>query len=266
MFEDESEEVRAIITFVTKRLDNPPRYGIIRNEFPWAQDKWVKNWKRAKLFLEKKPPRKGGYPVYFIKKDFNKEATNLLSIQRIVSRISKGQVQEIEIPLLQIEQAIQKHVEKLRPLFKEIAWDETKKMSEKINRAREAGAEQKKGKLSLLQLIKRMITNENGSDIGLIDETGYIDETHPLVVLAKMEKYEEESAEIKALETEIALLRLASYTEIDVVYDKSEPLPILEEKDIVNLLELLARNVPAKIKKPWSLVVTFSIPEEDYIQ
>jgi hypothetical protein len=180
----------------------------------------------------------------------------VLFIQQIWSQISRDQIHEVEIPKLKLEEAIEKHVKDLHPTFDKIAWEETKKAFEPLDKKADEVRElyksrQKKG---LSRLFKK--TSQEHLPF----------EAHPIFLIHKQFEYGENKIALFEAQYKAFLSFLATRTKIRLVYDKNEQLPILEESDIAHLLDIFARNVKAKIKKPWHILVTFHIPEEDYVR
>lgn len=266
IIKDEAEEVQAIVAFV-KSMQSPKgiqkgvQFGEIRTHFKWGQDKWVKHWKKAKLYLDKKKLVGWAYPRYFVKKKFGEEAKTLLFSQEFRHVLENDEINEIAISETKVEEAIKKEMERLQPMFAQIGWEEQKKAINECRQARElvAGPERKE---SIGKRFTKAVLRKSPS----FDVTPENFKTHPLYTMALAMQLGESEAKIRKLETEMIWKTIASFVKVHIVYDKTEPLPSLDEQDMANLLRIVIKNVPAEIKKPWYLIATCSIPEEAYVQ
>mgnify|MGYP006910673314 CR=1 FL=1 len=261
------DEVKAIIAFVRERVKtgNPPQYGDIRKQFHWSQTKFTRNWKKAKQYLTTKPPTesntkgkqpnkryrsKSGYPRYYVKQSYRKQAEKFLFIESLAEAVTEGNLQAVEISDEQFSSAIKKKAESLRPMFDDNAWKEAKEVFE----AEKTEVEQEKSRSGLLRTIKKVLSTQHEKSIPF--------EEHPMVKLARFMSLYKNSAKARELEYLIGLLKLAGYIKINVIYSKGDPSPQLSDGDVAKLLTMfLTTWIKTRRKGPIHIVATFSTPE-----
>jgi len=248
-------EVEAILAFVQEKVKKgtPPRYGHIRIHFPWSQSKWANVWKKAKEHLVKKHLPEGGYPRYYVKERYIKEVEKVILIQKLIKAAKEGKIQTVEIPEERYAQAIEKYIEKMQPLFNDIAWEEAKRAFLKPSKPVEG--QDKKSRV--LQLVKKIVSSRDESPLGPITED------HPLVRIANFIKFTEHAAKVEELNTKITLLTLAQCTEIRIIHSKDEPPPSLADDDLSKLLLMLSKYVCARPEvrreKPFHILISFPV-------